>query len=125
MRNLALLDILTNQCLENHCQSIQLHLTRLFNARQGSLTHLPDYGLPDVVDIYRGLPYSVPKLLLAMKGAIEKYEPRLSAVTLHPLTSLSENYVLQLHIVAKLFNGKNIQLETYFMSDGEAEVVVM
>ncbi|MGH7455136.1 MAG: type VI secretion system baseplate subunit TssE, partial [bacterium] len=39
--------------------SIMDNLTRMFNSRRGSIAHLPDYGLPDITQVYRELPYSV------------------------------------------------------------------
>jgi type VI secretion system protein len=43
-------------------KSIADHLWRMFNTRQGSLSHLPDYGLPDITEIYRKLPTSLKDL---------------------------------------------------------------
>ena len=60
----------SSQCaMDDHQQSfgkgkfhdinnIREHLTCLLNSRCGSVSHLPDYGLPDLADIYRELPYS-------------------------------------------------------------------
>lgn len=57
--------------------SIRDNLTRLFASRAGLLPHLPDYGLPDITEIYRQMPYGIPKLKEAMETAIAEYEPRL------------------------------------------------
>ena len=38
---------------EHLLHSIVGNLERLFNTRQGSLPHLPDYGLPDLATIQR------------------------------------------------------------------------
>jgi len=60
--------------------SIRDNLTRLFTSRAGLLPHLPDYGLPDITEIYRQMPYGIPRLTEAMLNAIKKYEPRLKNV---------------------------------------------
>jgi type VI secretion system protein len=60
--------------------SIRDNLTRLFTARAGILPHLPGYGLPDITEIYRQMPYGIPKLREAMETAIAEYEPRLKNV---------------------------------------------
>jgi type VI secretion system lysozyme-like protein len=60
--------------------SIRDNLTRIFTTRAGLLPHLPDYGLPDITEIYRQMPYGIPKLKEAMEIAIAEYEPRLKNV---------------------------------------------
>lgn len=60
--------------------SIRDNLTRLFTSRAGLLPHLPDYGLPDITEIYRQMPYGIPRLKEAMETAIAEYEPRLKNV---------------------------------------------
>src|SRR5512135_1060951 len=60
--------------------SILDNLNRLFNTRRGAIDHLPDYGLPDITQVYRDLPYSVDGLRAAIKDVVEKYEPRLRRV---------------------------------------------
>jgi type VI secretion system protein len=130
---LALLDILTGQFADDqpissidpeqhlHC-SIISHLNRLLNCRQGSLPHLPDYGLPDVAEIYQGLPYSLNRLLQAIKFTIEKYEPRLHQVSVIHSATHDRDYVLRLKIQGKISNGERIIVDTYFSSVGHAKV---
>ena len=65
---------------ERRVRSIVSHLGYLFNTRRGSLPHLPDYGLPDVAEVYRDMPDSVEPLRSAIKEVIERYEPRLRRV---------------------------------------------
>jgi type VI secretion system lysozyme-like protein len=60
--------------------SIRDHLLKLFNTRRGSLPHLPDYGLPDISDIYRDFPGSIRALRRSIQETTKKYEPRLSDV---------------------------------------------
>lgn len=130
---LALLDILTGQFADDqpisntdpehhlHC-SIVSHLNRLLNCRQGSLSHLPDYGLPDVAEIYQGLPYSLNRLLQAIKSVIEKYEPRLHQVSVLQNTTHDRDCILRLKIQGKISNAENITIDTYFSSVGGVKV---
>ena len=118
----ALLDILTDEYKQQGFDSIKTHLTRLLNSRQGSLQHMPGYGLPDVTDIYQGLPYSIDNLIAATKTAIEKYEPRLKNVIVSAINKQKQNCVLQLEISATTIHNEPIQFETYFMGGGEAKI---
>ncbi len=118
----ALLDILSGEYKEPEFCSIRAHLTRLLNSRCGSLAHLPDYGLPDVTEIYQGLPYSIDALIDAIKNTIEKYEPRLHNVSIKPTHQNDKDCVLRLEIYATTNTNDQLQLSTYFMSGGAAEV---
>lgn len=131
---LALFDILSRQFVdgqpidtidpERHLHaSILSHLTRLLNCRQGSLLHLPDYGLPDVAEIYQGLPYSLNQLLQAIKNTIEKYEPRLQQVSVTQLSTYDADSVLRLQIQGKIGSGEKIAFDTYFSSSGLAKLM--
>ncbi len=103
-------------------RSIRDHLTRLLNARQGVLLHQPDYGLPDIANIYHQLPYSVSELSESIKRTVLKYEPRLADVTVNYRPIEKSDCILHLEIKAKLTNGSNVLFETFFMSGGYAEV---
>ena len=102
--------------------SIVSHLTRLLNSRQGTLKHLPDYGLPDIADIYQGLPFSLEKLIRHIKFVIEKYEPRLKNIEIYPLTIKDLDAILRLEIRGTVSNGNEMRFATYFLSGGEAKV---
>jgi len=118
----ALLDILTGEYKDPKFCSIRTHLSRLLNARQGSLTHLPDYGLPDVAEIYQCLPYSIDDLISAIKTCIEKYEPRLHNVQIKPEPQSTKDCVLYLDISGTTSDNNQIQFDTYFMTGGSAEI---
>lgn len=118
----ALLDILTGEYKDPEFCSIRAHLSRLLNARQGSLTHLPDYGLPDVAEIYQGLPYSIDDLISAVKTTIEKYEPRLHNVQIKPQAPSTKDCVLHLDISGTTSDNTQVQFATYFMTGGRAEI---
>jgi type VI secretion system protein len=60
--------------------SVLDNLQRILNSRAGSLSHLPDYGLPDMGHILQGLPATAHGLMNTLVHTLLKYEPRLAAV---------------------------------------------
>jgi type VI secretion system protein len=103
-------------------KSICDHLYRLLNTRQGTLSHMPDYGLPDTAQVYRSLPESLEELKATIARVIEKYEPRLERVkaTAQPFNPLEFRMIFE--ISAYIKNGQRIYLSTSFASSGEAYV---
>lgn len=102
--------------------SIISNLNYLFNARTGSLVHLPDYGLPDITEIYRDIPDSVAKLQRAIKSAVEKYEPRLQRVRVEPQPTEPSSMRLVFLLNAELQNRQKVRFETTFSSNDPANV---
>ena len=127
--NLALLDILCGKLTEQSdfesslCESLQVHLTCLLNTRRGSLQHMPDYGLPDMTEIYKSLPYSVNQLINAIYETIAKYEPRLSQVKVQHLSNPYQDGVIHLAVQGKIFNGQKINFATYFISGAPVKIL--
>lgn len=127
---MALFDFLTQPVIRNGHLGLQTdeqisvcnHLNELLNARRGVLKHLADYGLPDVEDIYEGLPYSQHTLAFEVKKLIEKYEPRVRYANVIPMEIREENCVIRLDIQAFLRSGQCIKLNTRFESGGRADV---
>jgi type VI secretion system protein len=65
---------------EQLLHSVLGNLRRLFNARRGSLAHLPEYGLPDLSDVSPSSPQTIESLRVAIREAVERFEPRLQNV---------------------------------------------
>lgn len=131
---LALLDILTGKFADGQSSdnidpeqqtylSICSHLTRLLNSRQGALQHLPDYGIPDITEIYQGLPYSINQLSQAIQQTIEKYEPRLRDVRVLQNADVTKDYVLHLLIRGEIVGGNKVEFNTYFVNEGVARII--
>ncbi|WP_305042636.1 type VI secretion system baseplate subunit TssE [Geoalkalibacter sp.] len=121
----ALFDILTASAAGSRndlAGSVRDHLLRLFNARRGSLVHLPDYGLPDIGAIYENLPYSVADLAQQVRQLIETFEPRLSAVRVRQLGAVGEDRRIHLEIAARLASLGEVRFQTVFESAGIAQV---
>ncbi|MCB2186785.1 MAG: type VI secretion system baseplate subunit TssE [Deltaproteobacteria bacterium] len=72
-------------------EAVREHLILLFNTRQGSVRQLPDYGLPDLSEYYKGFPDSLEPLGRAIKDTVARYEPRLADVKVY-LSSTAANH---------------------------------
>ena len=132
----GLLDVLLGQFLDgrrleegdpaqNRLSSIVDNLTRLFNTRRGSIAHLPDYGLPDISQVYRDLPYSMDGLRTAIREVVEHYEPRLRKVRVETQEKNSdEEFDMRVSFIvtAELLKGQRVQFQTTFTSNDLAEV---
>jgi type VI secretion system protein len=70
---------------EQHTLSILDNIRRVLGSRAGTLSHLPDYGLPDMGVVLQGLPATAHKLIETMTQTLLKYEPRLAAVSVELL----------------------------------------
>ncbi|MEM1043037.1 MAG: type VI secretion system baseplate subunit TssE [Bacteroidota bacterium] len=102
--------------------SIVANLDRLLNTRQGALSHLPGYGLPDISDVYREMPGSVVELKRAIESTVETFEPRLRRVRVeHQAT---DRYAMQLVflLTAETLDGDRVRFKTTFSSEEEAHV---
>lgn len=84
--------------------SIQQHLQNLFNVRQGSVSSLPDYGLPDFndLDMSTGYGTAVTEVRKAIRESLERYEPRLTQVKVRYLRDDDNPLDLRFEITAKL-----------------------
>lgn len=105
-------------------RSIVDNLSRLFNTRRGSIAHLPDYGLPDISQVYRDLPYSIDGLREAIKQVVEKYEPRLRRARVEQQQAQGANFDMRVTFIVsgELREGQKVQFQTTFKSNDLAEV---
>ncbi|MFP5426856.1 MAG: type VI secretion system baseplate subunit TssE [Gammaproteobacteria bacterium] len=65
--------------------SVLNNIQRILNSRAGSLSHLPDYGLPDMGTVLQGLPASAHGLMNDIARTLRRYEPRLAQVSIQLL----------------------------------------
>lgn len=110
---------------EQRLTSIKEHLASLFNTRRESLSHLPDYGLPDISEICDNMPESVGMLQRAIKGTIEKYEPRLTQVQVLRHEEAEENstaFSVSFNVIAQVVDGSNAYFRAHFSTLGPAQV---
>lgn len=109
----------------NRLSSIVDNLSRLFNTRRGSIAHLPEFGLPDISQVYRDLPYSIEGLRAAIRSVVEQYEPRLHRVRVEMLEKdKDEEHDMRVSFIVtgELSKGQRVQFQTTFTSNDLAEV---
>jgi type VI secretion system protein len=103
-------------------QSIVENLKMVLQTRQGSVQHLPDFGIPDIRQVYmdEGTVESIPKQI---RDTILKYEPRLADVKVKRSNFDEKNLRITLEISAKIkeLPGKEV-LFTEFSSTGWTKV---
>lgn len=117
-----LLDKLALKPSRDQLTSIKDHLYCLLNTRQGSLSHIPEYGLPDIVTLFQNLPDANFTFVTEVTKLIENYEPRLSQVQVSQVVEDNVDCVVHLVVSARLKNQKKIRLNTLFLSGGTASV---
>ena len=103
-------------------RSILSNLDRLMNTRQGAISHLPDYGVPDLSDVYREMPGSIPELQQSIAHAVQVYEPRLRQVRVEYQDT--DQYTMQLVflLTALTLDGDRVRFKTTFSSEEETRV---
>jgi type VI secretion system protein len=107
---------------DRQARSVVDHLGYLFNTRRGSLAHLPDYGLPDVAEVYRDMPDSVEPLQNAIREVVERFEPRLRRVRVEQGRHDKNSMRLVFIVVGQTADGDDLRLETTFSSTDPAEI---
>ena len=103
-------------------RSIAGNLQRLLNARQGSVPHLPGYGLPDLATIHREAPDSFERLARAVKQAVETYEPRLQRVFVERVDRGMGRMRATFVVSGETEPGRRVRFETTFGSQEGADV---
>jgi type VI secretion system protein len=114
------LDAYDNKTLE--ILSVQENIKRILNTRAGSLKHLPDYGLPDLSNIYQALPASAHLLKKQMETTLLTYEPRIRSIDIElddvPDPGLKVSFVMSCH----LKKAGLVRFGTYFDPPGRLRV---
>lgn len=103
--------------------SIIDHLSRLFNTRTGCLSHMPDYGLPDISELYRRMPEGVDELRAAIKKTVEKYEPRLKNVKVVPRDNELKSAQIVFILSAELKSGGQVRFQTTFSTTEPSTII--
>lgn len=98
--------------------SVLDNIQRILNSRAGTLSQLPDYGLPGMTRILQGMPGTAHELIDALARVLLKYEPRLQSlnVTLLQQTLPGE---LRYTIDAELKGIGLVRYGTDFMPEGK------
>ncbi|MDR3428727.1 MULTISPECIES: type VI secretion system baseplate subunit TssE [Silvimonas] len=101
--------------------SVMDSMQRILNSRAGSLSHLPDYGLPDLTTIYRELPASAHKLKRTIEATLIKYEPRLRSIEIE-LQPMDEEAILSYTLVCHLRRAGLVRFGTWFSPEGQVRL---
>ena len=104
--------------------SVQDNIQRILNSRRNSLAHLPDYGLDDLTNIYAHLPSSSPKLLLAIKHTLLKYEPRVADIDIE-IGHTEPGMLLSFTMVCTLRQSGLVRFGTHFAPDGHTRLTML
>jgi type VI secretion system protein len=106
---------------DQHTLSVLDNLQRILNSRAGSLSHLPDYGLPDMGLILQGLPATAHDLIGTMTDTLLKYEPRLAAITIELLPQALPGH-LEYALDLQLKDGQRVNFGTSLAAEGKVLV---
>lgn len=97
--------------------SVLDNMQRILNCRAGTLSHLPDYGLPDMSKILQGMPGTAHSLLTTLSATLLKYEPRLKSLNVVLLPQSTPGH-LEYGIDAELKEVGLVHFGTAFMPEG-------
>lgn len=97
--------------------SVLDNMQRILNSRAGTLTHLPDYGLPDMTKILQGMPGTAHELITTLSAVLLKYEPRLSKINVVMQEQIRPGE-LRYAIDAELKGVGLVRYGTEFMPEG-------
>ncbi|WP_047607020.1 type VI secretion system baseplate subunit TssE [Rahnella aquatilis] len=97
--------------------SVLDNMQRILNCRAGTLSHLPDYGLPDMSKILQGMPGTAHSLLVVLSETLLKYEPRIKKLHVILLPQSSPGH-LEYAIDAELKELGLVRFGTEFMPEG-------
>lgn len=101
--------------------SVLDNLQRILNSRAGTLSHLPDYGLPDMGLILQGLPATAHGLMSTLTNTLLKYEPRLAAVNIELLLQTLPGH-LEYALDVQLKGGEHMSFGTTLAPGGKVLV---
>lgn len=106
---------------DQHTLSVLDNLQRILNSRAGALSHLPDYGLPDMGLILQGLPAAAHGLMGTLVKTLLKYEPRLATVNVELLPQTQPGN-LEFALDAQLKDGERLTFDTILAPGGKVLV---
>jgi type VI secretion system protein len=106
---------------DQHTLSVLDNVRRILNSRAGTLSHLPDYGLPDMGTVLQGLPATAQTLMTTIQQTLLKYEPRLAAVNIEMLPQILPGH-LDYALDAQLKDGEHLTFATTLAPEGRVLV---
>jgi type VI secretion system protein len=110
------LDAYDDRTLE--CLSVQQNIRRILNTRAGALKHLPDYGLPDLTNIYKALPASSHILKQQMEATLLTYEPRIRGIEVGIVERNEPGLFVSFEMICHLKKAGLVRFGTWFEPPG-------
>jgi type VI secretion system protein len=83
-------------------RSVQEHLQRILNTRQGNVPIAENYGIPDFTDLMEGFPESRRTIERSIRDTIQKFEPRLQSVRVTFVEQGEDKLAVTFQITAQL-----------------------
>jgi type VI secretion system protein len=120
----TLLGVIANQPLadydddERTAMSVMENIARVLNTRAGSIKHIPDYGLPELGAIYRGMPQSTHLLRREIERVVLAYEPRVTAIDVEPLPTTSPGFIAAYGLTCQLRGRRQLRFHNQLGSGG-------
>lgn len=103
-------------------KSVLANLQRILNARRGAVAHLPEYGLPDITEVYSDMPDSIGLLQQSIKETIDAFEPRLTRVRIEHQSADTASMRLVFLVSGELVGGGRVRFQTTFSSSAATVV---
>ena len=106
-------------------RSIQNHLQRILNTRQGSAPIADDFGVPDFTNFKSAFPDSQRGIERNLRQTIQKYEPRLQGIRVEFLPKEEDSMSIMFKITARLVledHKEPVSFESQVDSDGYIKV---
>jgi type VI secretion system protein len=102
--------------------SVQQNILCILNTRASALKHLPDYGLPDLTNIYKSLPASAHLLKQQMEATLLVYEPRIRSIDVAYLDNPDPGVLVSYEMTCHLKKAGLVRFGTYFEPPGRMRV---
>lgn len=102
-------------------RSIAGHIRELVTTRQGSLAHIPRYGVPDIAVIRRNLPEGAGELRTAIERTVGEFECRLKNIRVS-FTGSSDTGDLTYELVARTCANTPFCLHISFDTNSSAVI---
>ena len=104
--------------------SIIENLRMVLSTRQGSVQHLPDFGMPDILQLFFNSDNSIEPIKKEIKNVILKYEPRIAEVQVQKTDFDQESMKITLKVIASVKDIPNKEiLLTEFSTTGWTKVM--
>jgi type VI secretion system protein len=104
------------------CLSVQQNVRRILNTRAGALKHLPDYGLPDLTNIYKALPASAHVLKEQIEATLLKYEPRIRSIDIAIIENNDPGVLVSFEMACHLRKTGLVRFGTHFEPPGRMRI---